>query len=84
MNMVKNNVYTMLVLDEIMACISAGFLTVEMVLDFLHKLPDTLEVILTGRNPDVRLLEQADYISEIQNRKHPYEKHIAARKGIEF
>lgn len=84
LNMVKNNVYTMLVLDEIMACISAGFLTVEMVLDFLHKLPDTLEVILTGRNPDVRLLEQADYISEIQNRKHPYEKHIAARKGIEF
>lgn len=36
-----------------------GLLTVEMVLDFLHKLPDTLEVILTGRNPDVRLLEQA-------------------------
>lgn len=84
LDMVRHGVYTMLVLDEIMSCISAGFLTIEMVLHFLRDLPNALEVVLTGRDPDVRLLEQADYISEIQNRRHPFEKQITARKGIEF
>lgn len=84
LDIIKYSSYTMLVLDEIIACISAGFLTVEIVLDFLKKLPDTLEVVMTGRNPNADLLEQADYISEIQNRRHPFEKQITARKGIEF
>lgn len=84
LDMVECGTYTMLVLDEVIACISAGFLTVEIVIDFLKKLPNTLEVVMTGRNPDADLLKQADYISEIQNRRHPFEKQIAARKGIEF
>ena len=84
LGMVECGTYTMLVLDEVIACISAGFLTVEIVIDFLKKLPNTLEVVMTGRNPDADLLKQADYISEIQNRRHPFEKQIAARKGIEF
>ena len=43
-----------------------------------------LEVALTGRDPSGDLLACADYVSEIQMRKHPYEKGIPARKGIEY
>lgn len=42
------------------------------------------EIILTGRNPAEIFLDHADYISEIISVRHPYEKGIKARKGIEF
>lgn len=43
-----------------------------------------MEIILTGRNPAEIFLEKADYISEINAIKHPYERGITARKGIEY
>jgi cob(I)alamin adenosyltransferase len=82
--MLQQQPYDMLILDEIMACLSSGFLQEEMVLSFLQQVPEQTEVVLTGRNPPASLLEKADYISEIRNIRHPYEKHIKARKGIEF
>ena len=47
-----------------------------------HK-PEELEIVLTGRDPSEALQERADYISEICKRRHPYEKGITAREGIE-
>ena len=38
---------------------------------------------MTGRNPPPELIELADYISEIKKVKHPFDKGIAARDGIE-
>ena len=54
------------------------------VLEFLHTKPAGLEVVLTGRDPSEKMVEQADYVSEIHMVKHPYQKGISARKGIEF
>lgn len=73
----------MLVLDEVCAAITAGMLEEWDVLDFLDEKPDNLEVILTGRNPTLRMQERADYISEICKRKHPFDRGIRAREGIE-
>jgi len=42
------------------------------------------EIILTGRAPDEKLLEAADYISKIEPVRHPFTKGISARKGIEY
>lgn len=42
------------------------------------------ELVLTGRNPADRFLAMADYISEIRAVRHPYEKGITARRGIEY
>lgn len=42
------------------------------------------EVVLTGREPDEIFVRAADYISEVRSIRHPYEKGITARKGIEF
>ena len=73
----------MLVLDEVCGAISTGMLPEQAVLDFLDHKPDGLEVVLTGRNPSDALQSRADYISEICKRRHPYDKGIAAREGIE-
>ena len=42
------------------------------------------ELVMTGRNPDEWFCERADYISEIKKIKHPYDKGIVAREGIEY
>ena len=52
--------------------------------DFLRKRPHNLEVVMTGRNPSEELLGEADYISEIVCRRHPFEKGMTARRGIEY
>lgn len=76
--------YHMLVIDEFMAAWNYGLIDKERALDFLRTRPSSLEVVLTGRNPDERLIELADYVSEIKKVKHPYDQNISARKGIEF
>ena len=50
----------------------------------LNQLPQGAEVVMTGRNPPSKWLEQADYVTELCARKHPYERGIQARKGVEY
>ena len=76
--------YQMLVLDEIMAVMKYEIISVDEMLEFLKNIPEEVEVVLTGRNPDPRLVQAADYVSEIRKIKHPYDKGVTARKGIEF
>jgi cob(I)alamin adenosyltransferase len=79
---VKEN-YDMLVMDEIIYTLRAGLLEEEIVLDFLDSKPKSLEVVLTGNGPSERLIEAADYVSEIKKIKHPFDQGISARYGIE-
>lgn len=75
--------YDVLFLDETIYTIAAGLLSEELVLDFLKNKPDHLEVILTGQGPSQVMIDAADYVSEIQKVKHPFDKGMPARKGIE-
>lgn len=75
--------YQVLFLDETIYTIRAGLLDEELVLDFLDHKPEDLEVILTGQGPSEELLARADYVSEICMRKHPFQRGIPARPGIE-
>lgn len=76
--------YDMLVLDEILGAVSIGAVEELDLLDFLKTKPEQLEVLLSGRNASDKLIQVADYVSNITCVKHPYEKDIAARKGIEY
>lgn len=75
--------YDLLVLDEALYAINNGFLSNKQLMDFLNNKPYGLEVVLTGRNPSDELLEAADYVSEINKIKHPFDKGIRARRLIE-
>ena len=73
----------LLILDEVIGACNTGVFNEERLVDFLkHKQP-TLEVVLSGRNPAERLLEIADYVSEVCKRKHPKDRGTPARVGIE-
>ncbi len=74
----------LLVMDEFMSAYNLGMINREKALQFLKEKPENLEVVLTGRDPAPELLELADYVSEIQKRKHPFDQGIPARKGIEM
>lgn len=70
-------------MDEIIASTNLNLIDLEEVVEFLKNKPKGLEVVLTGRNPNEKLIELADYVSEIKAIKHPYEKGITSRIGIE-
>lgn len=74
----------LLVLDEIVSACNHGTVAETAVIDFLDSKPENLEVVLTGRNPSEALLSLADYVTEMRKIKHPYDRGITARKGIEF
>lgn len=74
----------MLILDEVFGAISCNLLPNEMLVELIKNKPQKLELVLTGRDPKPEVLELADYISEIKKVKHPFDKDIPARRGIEF
>lgn len=74
----------LLILDEIVSACNRGVVPEKLVTDFLREKPARLEVVLTGRNPSAALLELADYVTEMRKLRHPFDRGIGARKGIEF
>lgn len=43
-----------------------------------------IEIIMTGRDAADFMYDEADYITSMECVRHPYEKGVKARKGIEF
>lgn len=74
----------LLILDEICAARNSGMVDEALAKQAVLERPQHREVVLTGRNPEAWIVEAADYITEMQPRRHPYEQGIPARKGIEF
>lgn len=76
--------YDVVIFDEAVGAITTGMLPLVDVINMINTKPESIELILTGRKPPAELMELADYVSEIKAIKHPYEKGIKARKGIEY
>lgn len=75
--------YDVLFFDELIYTIRAGLFDENLLIQYLKAKPENLEVILTGQNPSDSLIEIADYVSEIRKVKHPFDRGLPARKGIE-
>ena len=74
----------LLVLDEACAACRLGMVEEDLLRAAVLEKPGEREVVLTGRGPAPWMLDAADYITEMQARRHPYEKGIAAREGVEY
>ena len=74
----------LLILDEAIDAHRLGMLDTALLEKLIYDKPPHLELVITGHNPDEHLLAQADYITEMVKRKHPYDEGITARHGIEF
>ncbi len=81
--MAEKGQYQVLFLDEIIYTIGAGLFDENVLVEYLNNKPGDLEVILTGQNPGEAVVALADYVSEIQKVKHPYDKGMGSRPGIE-
>lgn len=76
--------FDMLLLDEALCAVTLGLLNEDKLLSFLEHKPRGLEVILTGHEVSERLLAAADYVTEMRKIRHPYDKGVTARQGIEY
>lgn len=79
-----SNAWDLIILDEVMAAITSGFIDLSDAIDLIRNKPQDLEIVLTGRNAPKELIEVADYVSEINAIKHPMDRGIPARIGIEW
>lgn len=80
---VANHSVQLLILDEVLHAVRAGFITEDELIAFLENRPKDLEVVMTGMKPAQRLCDMAEYITEMTKVKHPYDRGVGARKLIE-
>ncbi|MBI2656672.1 cob(I)yrinic acid a,c-diamide adenosyltransferase [Candidatus Woesearchaeota archaeon] len=80
---VKSGEYDVVILDEINCVLEKGLIPLEEVLE-IAKNHGKVELILTGRDAPKELMEIADYVSVVNRVKHPWQKGIVARRGIEY
>jgi cob(I)alamin adenosyltransferase len=76
--------YDLLILDEIVFCLSKGLAKLEDIKNIIDKRDPAVEIVLTGRGATDELIAMADLVTEMKNIKHPFDKGIGARRGIEF
>jgi len=76
--------YDVVILDEINVAIDYGLVRLKDIIQLIKEKPKKVELILTGRRARKELLEYADYVTEMQEIKHPYTKGILVREGIEY
>lgn len=74
----------LLILDEACAACRLGMVEEELLRTAVLEKPGEREVVLTGREPAPWMVDAADYITEMNARRHPYEKGIPAREGVEY
>lgn len=76
--------YDLVVLDEINVALGFNLIKLDEVVRLIKEKPDNVELILTGRYADAKVIELADLVTEMVKIKHPFDKGIKARKGIEY
>ena len=79
--------YDMLVFDELVYCLSYGFLPVDEIVEELKRAradQPALHIVVTGRDAPKELIEAADLVTEMTEIKHPFQAGIRAQRGIEF
>lgn len=82
-DIIASKTYDMVILDEINVAVHYKLLNVEDIMDLLNSRPSSMEVVLTGRYADEKIIEMADLVTEMKEIKHYYKKGVKARKGIE-
>ena len=80
---IRSGNYDLVILDEINCVLAKGFVPIEDVLELIRN-HGKVEMVFTGRDAPKELIEAADYVNVVHGIKHPWQKGIVARKGIEY
>ena len=76
--------YDVIILDEVNVAVSWKLIDIEEVIKLIKDKPENVELILTGRYADARIIELADLVTDMVKVKHPYDKGILSRRGIDY
>ena len=80
----KSGRYDIIVMDEVNVALAWKLIDVTDVIKLIDEKPEKVELILTGRYADQRIIDKADLVTEMRKIKHPFDAGQPARKGIEF
>ena len=83
-HLVNEGKFDLLVMDEVIDAYNLDMVSHDILIEFLKNRPQNLEVVMTGRNPKDKITELADYLTHFQKVKHPFDKGLRARVGIEM
>jgi len=82
-NALDSGDYQVVIMEEGNVAAACGLLAVDEILDLMAGKPENVELVITGRSADSRVIETADLVTEMKAVKHYYEAGVAARVGIE-
>ncbi|MDH4163228.1 MAG: cob(I)yrinic acid a,c-diamide adenosyltransferase [Nitrospirota bacterium] len=75
--------YDLVIMDEANVAVHCGLLSVEELLDIMQSRPKDVELVITGRYADKRIMDAADLVTEMKEIRHYWSKGTQARRGIE-
>ena len=81
---IQSGKYDIVILDEINYAVNLDLISVADVLKLIKSKPDVLDLVLTGNYAKDEIIEIADLVTEMKEIKHPFQKGIKAKKGIDF
>jgi len=81
---ILSNDYDIVILDEVNVAAAWKLIDIDEVIKLIREKPKKVELILTGRYADDKLIDLADLVTDMTKVKHPYDKGISARKGIDY
>ncbi len=82
--LVEADEHRLVIFDEITYPLNWGWIDADEVEQTFRNRPERVSLVLTGRDAPEWMIDLADTVSVIENRKHAYESSIAAKKGIDF
>ncbi|HOE58105.1 MAG TPA: cob(I)yrinic acid a,c-diamide adenosyltransferase [Bacillota bacterium] len=80
---VANNECDVLIIDELLGVLGNKLIKIDQVLKLLKTKPESMEIIITGRNAPKEIIDAADLVTEMREIKHYFKSGIPAREGIE-
>jgi cob(I)alamin adenosyltransferase len=80
----KSHDIDMIVLDESVTAADRSMISGERLKNFVESFSREKELVLTGSVPEQWMIEAADYVTDMEKIKHPFDKGINAREGVEY
>ena len=82
--MLKNDSYNLVILDELTYMLAYDYLDKQQVLNAIQHRPKEQSIVVTGRGGGSELREIMDTVSEVKDIKHAFKSGIKARKGVDY
>ena len=82
--MAETEGYDLLILDEVIQAVASDMIDEELLKNCVERFSPDRELVMTGRSPERWMIDTADYVTDMEKIRHPFDTGVPARRGIEF